>query len=143
MVLNGPKIAKKAKKGIRKVPKYHKNDKIGPKFVQWNCRKMPKNERNFCKRTHRALSFKIGCILLNICFAKKCGLLEKWWMRIEEKLFVTSASLAWQIGTIVNSVTTLEDCKYITFFFLCTKNFWTFSMLTLHKNTKGFILNWP
>ena len=31
MVLNGPKMAKKA---IRKVQKFHKNDKIGSKFVQ-------------------------------------------------------------------------------------------------------------
>ena len=54
MVLKLPKMAKKAKKGIRKVQEYRKNDKIGPKVVQWNRRKMAKNDPNFCKRTHRA-----------------------------------------------------------------------------------------
>ena len=38
-VKNGSKMAQKGQKGIRKVQKYHKNDKIGPKFVQWNRRK--------------------------------------------------------------------------------------------------------
>ena len=40
MVLKGPKRAKKGQKGHRNVQKYHKNDKIGPKFVQWNRRKI-------------------------------------------------------------------------------------------------------
>ena len=34
MVLKGPKIAKKGKKGLRKVQKYHETVKIGPKFAQ-------------------------------------------------------------------------------------------------------------
>ena len=54
MVLKDPKMAKK---GIRKVQKYHETAKIGPNFALRSRRKMAKNDRNFCKRTHRA-SFK-------------------------------------------------------------------------------------
>ena len=46
MVLEWPK---KAKKGIRKVQKYHKNDKICPNFALRNRRKMPKNDQIFAK----------------------------------------------------------------------------------------------
>ena len=34
MVLKWPKEAKKGKKGVRKVQKYHETVVIGPKFVQ-------------------------------------------------------------------------------------------------------------
>ena len=39
-------MAQKGQKGIRKVPKYHKNDKIDPNFALKSRRKMPKNEPN-------------------------------------------------------------------------------------------------
>ena len=54
MVLNGLKEPKKAKIGIRKVGNGHETVKKGSNFAFRSRQKMPKNEPNFCKRTHRA-----------------------------------------------------------------------------------------
>ena len=57
MVLKLPKIKIQGQKGIRKVENGHETVKKGPNFAFRSRRKMPKNEPNIYKRTHREVAF--------------------------------------------------------------------------------------
>ena len=74
MTLKWPKIAQKAKKGIRKVQNGHETVKKGPNFAFRSRRKMPKNEPP-CTDWIKMVRKKTGTtekILINVQNWEKC-----------------------------------------------------------------------